>query len=78
MEVKPVIKAKLFCGIIAVSEDLLDTACKELTAIAGAIESKTDIIPFDFTDYYGDEMVAGCCAHLCPLRVRLIRQTSST
>jgi len=55
-EAKPVIKAKLFCGILAISEELIDEITEELVEKVGTVDSKSHIIPFGFTDYYGVEM----------------------
>ena len=51
--VRPV---KLICGIIAVDENVLSLASEELRRAFGDTDSQSDIIPFDFTDYYEREM----------------------
>ncbi len=55
-EAKPVIKAKLFCGILAISEELITEISEELVNEIGTIDCVSHIIPFGFTDYYGAEM----------------------
>lgn len=55
-EVKRVVKAKLFCGILAISEELISEISDELVKEIGTIDSTSHIIPFGFTDYYGAEM----------------------
>jgi len=51
--VKPV---KLFCGIIAVNEDVIVQAEEELRKLFGEIDVASHVIPFSFTDYYRSEM----------------------
>jgi len=47
---------KLICGIIAVSEEALSAAIDELKRGYGQVDLESEIIPFDFTDYYEEEM----------------------
>lgn len=49
-------KAKLFTGIISTSHDLIDATREILPRHLGEIDFQSDIISFDFTDYYQDEM----------------------
>jgi hypothetical protein len=49
---------KLFVGIISGYTPLFDTAESLLVKEFGPVDLKTDIIPFDFTDYYTKEMGA--------------------
>jgi len=48
--------AKLFCGMIAVDEAVLQEAERLLAARFGPIELRSPVIPFSFTDYYRAEM----------------------
>ena len=50
---------KMFCGIIAVDEETVAAAKKELGEQIGKIDLESDVVPFDFTDYYRDEMGDG-------------------
>lgn len=50
---------KLFCGIIAVDEDAVALAKQGLKEQVGEIDLQSDMIPFDFTDYYRAEMGEG-------------------
>lgn len=47
---------KLFTGMLAGRTDLFEMAQKEMTARFGAIDAASEIVPFDFTDYYTEEM----------------------
>jgi len=58
-EFRPVKPVKLFCGIIATDKDTISRAREELVKLCGKIDQESDILPFDFTDYYFDEMGAG-------------------
>jgi hypothetical protein len=55
-EPKPV---RLFCGIIAVSENAIREVEQELCILFGPIRTATGIIPFDCTHYYELEMGPG-------------------
>ena len=55
-EARPAMKAKLFCGILAISERLIEEVTEELVDKIGTIDSMSHIMPFGFTDYYGAEM----------------------
>ena len=52
-------EVKLFTGIIAVSRDVAAEALGALEAKFGAIDVKSPVISFDFTDYYAPEMGEG-------------------
>lgn len=52
----PFTKVKLIIGVLSTHPELLDTVLKELTDAFGHIELQTDPVPFDFTDYYDQEM----------------------
>lgn len=54
--IKSVIPVKLFTGIIAADLTLLQEAEAALTKQWDKIDSSSEIIPFDFTDYYHPEM----------------------
>lgn len=48
--------AKLFMSVITSEEDLLKKSLKDLEAIFGEIDFISEVLPFDFTDYYTSEM----------------------
>jgi len=56
MRARPADNVKLFSGIIAPDKNSLDETITALTEMFGAIDIKSEIIPFDFTEYYADEM----------------------
>jgi len=47
---------KLICGMIAADESLMRQAESRLEKLYGAIDLRSDIVPFDYTDYYKAEM----------------------
>lgn len=47
---------KLFVGMLAGRTDLFRIAQTELSAEFGPVDMVSDVMPFDFTDYYEDEM----------------------
>lgn len=49
---------KLFCGLIGADEDLLRRARQRLTKQFGPVDLESEILPFEFTDYYREEMGA--------------------
>lgn len=51
--------AKLLCGMLAQREEWFASAEEKLAAAFGPIDLASDLIPFDFTDYYAPEMGAG-------------------
>jgi Domain of unknown function (DUF4416) len=55
-EPKPV---KYFVAFLTSEPDLLDTAEKDLTAIFGAVENRSEIIPWNLSNYYEREMGCG-------------------
>lgn len=58
-EIRPVVPVKLFCGMIAVNEEIILRAKEEMRKLFGGIDLESDLIPFDFTDYYREEMGEG-------------------
>jgi len=52
-------EAKLICGIIANSGEMLEKDITVLKENFGDIERRSKIIPFDFTNYYESEMGKG-------------------
>jgi len=57
--IKPVKPVKLFCGIIGKSREVISPARDELCRLFGKIDRESEILPFDFTDYYAEEMGEG-------------------
>jgi hypothetical protein len=51
--------AKLFCGMIAVDKAVMLEAEYDLATRFGAVDFRSPIIPFTFTDYYKPEMGEG-------------------
>jgi len=49
---------KLFIGVLTARQQLLGDVLHELTARYGPVGCETEIIPFDFTEYYESEMGA--------------------
>ncbi len=49
-------KAKLFNGIISVSEEILPVVKQTLQAEWGEIDLESEVFPFDTTNYYNEEM----------------------
>jgi hypothetical protein len=47
---------KLFVGMLAGRAELFEIAQKEMSARLGPVDAASDAMPFDFTDYYKDEM----------------------
>lgn len=47
---------KLFIGVLVSDPKLLETVETRLSAAFGRIDQRSDVIPFDFTDYYQQEM----------------------
>ncbi|MDD4869067.1 MAG: DUF4416 family protein [Kiritimatiellae bacterium] len=54
--VKPVKPVKFFCGIIGINKEVILRAVNELGALLGKIDQESEFMPFNFTDYYADEM----------------------
>ncbi|MCD6506047.1 DUF4416 family protein [Candidatus Poribacteria bacterium] len=55
-EPKPHPPVKLICGMISAHKELFDKAASLLQEKFGSIDLKSYIIPFNFTDYYAEEM----------------------
>lgn len=55
-EIKTAAPVKLIAGEIFDSEETLKSAEKELSRMYGLIDLNSEVIPFDFTDYYNNEM----------------------
>ncbi|MBL7223446.1 MAG: DUF4416 family protein [Candidatus Brocadiae bacterium] len=51
--------AKLLCGMLAQREEWFASAEEKLAAAFGPIDLASDLIPFDFTDYYTPAMGTG-------------------
>lgn len=47
---------KLFCGILAPKEHVIKMVNEELSGLFGPIDAESEIIPFNFTTYYEDDM----------------------
>src|SRR5262245_32632835 len=47
---------KLFIGVLVSSSKSIPEVERRLTALYGPIDHRSDLIPFDFTDYYEPEM----------------------
>jgi hypothetical protein len=55
-EIKPFTPVKLICGIIASREEIFKIAEKELSALYSEIDYSSNLIPFNFTNYYEKQM----------------------
>jgi len=49
-------KVKLFCGVLYRNEDIVDGVREKLVCRLGKTDLEAGPFPFDFTDYYRDEM----------------------
>lgn len=49
-------EAKLFCGILTKYRTLLDEVAEELVRLFGEVETRSETMPFDVTDYYAESM----------------------
>ena len=58
-EIQPVRPVKLFCGMIAADGEVMLRAREALARLYGAVDLESEPIPFDFTDYYQEEMGGG-------------------
>src|SRR5262249_43971672 len=47
---------KLFIGVLVANGKFIPQVEERLTAAYGAIDHRSDVIPFDFTNYYEAEM----------------------
>jgi len=52
----PAERVKLICGVLAAREEWLDASKCRLEGEFGPIDALSDTWPFDFTDYYEEEM----------------------
>ena len=52
-------KAKLICGMISSQENLFGCAQEKLESLYGQADISSEIIPFDFTNYYFPQMGDG-------------------
>jgi hypothetical protein len=52
-------RVKLICGMISADETLMTQVETELAGRFGGIDLRSDLMPFDYTDYYEKEMGAG-------------------
>ena len=50
---------KLICGMIAGRADLFGEAEARLAALYGPVDGRSDVMAFDLTDYYSEEMGQG-------------------
>jgi hypothetical protein len=57
-ETTSAVPVKLFCGMIAGEPDVMRLAKDRLSRLYGEIDLESESVPFDFTDYYRDEMGA--------------------
>ena len=58
-EIKPFTPVKLICGIIASDKKIFEFAEEELSLLYGEIDYSSNLIPFNFTDYYERQMGPG-------------------
>lgn len=56
---QPVQPVKLVCGLIGVDEEVLTSSLNRLQRCFGPADVRSRTVPFDFTDYYSDEMGEG-------------------
>jgi len=49
---------KIICGMISSREELFEAALARLTEALGPVDITSDILPFDFTHYYDEQMGA--------------------
>jgi len=49
-------RAKLFCGVIADCEDVVARVKDELVCLFGPVDLESNLMRFEFTDYYREEM----------------------
>ena len=54
--IRPFTPVKLFIGVLAASPKFIPPVEERLTAAYGPVDHRSDVIPFDFTDYYEAEM----------------------
>lgn len=56
--IRAVLPVKLIAGIIAASQEQASAAEEQLTASWGPVDTRSPVVPFTYTDYYGPEMGA--------------------
>ncbi|MFH1421364.1 MAG: DUF4416 family protein [Planctomycetota bacterium] len=49
-------KAKLFVGMISIFPEIFEKVTQHLIAKFGVVDLKSEILPFDYTDYYNQQM----------------------
>ena len=49
-------KVKLICGMISARAELFDQAAKEMEGLFAPVELTSEVMSFDFTDYYDRQM----------------------
>jgi len=54
--IRQFVPVKLFIGVLVSNSKFIPEVEGRLTAVYGAIDYRSDLIPFDFTDYYEAEM----------------------
>lgn len=54
--IRSLVPVKLFTGVLVSNDSLLPEVEARLFALYGPIDHRSPVIPFDFTDYYADEM----------------------
>ena len=57
--IRPVKPVKYFCGIIGKNIEIINLSKEKLIGLMGKIDQESELIPFDFTDYYTEEMGSG-------------------
>lgn len=57
-EPKAAVKAKLFCGILTKYTEVLEEIETELSRLFGEIDTRSELMRFDKTDYYTESMGA--------------------
>src|SRR5216110_998353 len=54
--IRPSTPVKLFIGVLVSNRKFIPQVEQRLAGAYGAIDHRSDVIPFDFTDYYEAEM----------------------
>ncbi len=73
-ETKDFLPSKLICGLIASSETFFAAAEDELIGLFGPVDLRSQLFPFDYTDYYAKEMGPGL--NRCFLSFRQLQDPS--
>lgn len=55
-KLQKVLPVKLFAGLIADSNENIENALKRLKGFFGPVDAESRAVPFDFTEYYAQEM----------------------